>query len=118
MRAHLREISRNVAPGAHAVLLLDRAGWHTTGELKVPNNITLLFLPSRAPELNPVENLWQFLRQTTSPTAPSRPIKISSMPPARLGTASSISLGKSCPSDCANGPTTVNPYDRWYQIQR
>jgi transposase len=46
------------------VLLLDRAGWHTTGELKVPNNITLLFLPSRAPELNPLENLWQFLRQT------------------------------------------------------
>ena len=38
--------------------------WYTTGELKVPNNITLLFLPSRAPELNPVENLWQFLRQT------------------------------------------------------
>ncbi len=64
MQAHLREISRNVAPGAHAVLLLDRAGWHTTGELKVPKNITLLFLPFRAPELNPHENLWQFLRQT------------------------------------------------------
>ncbi len=39
------------------------AGWHTTGALKAPNNITLLFLPSRAPELNPVENLWQFPRQ-------------------------------------------------------
>ena len=64
MQAHLREISRRVAPGAHAVLLLDRAGWHTTGELKDPKNITLLFLPSSAPELNPVENLWQFLRQT------------------------------------------------------
>ena len=64
MQAHLREISRMVAPGAHAVLLLDRAGWHTTGELKLPKNITLLFLPSRAPELNPVENIWQFLRQT------------------------------------------------------
>ena len=63
MQAHLREISRAVAPGAHAVLLLDRAGWHTSGELKVPKNITLLFLPSRAPELNPVENVWQFLRQ-------------------------------------------------------
>ena len=63
MQAHLREISRQVAPGAHAVLLLDRAGWHTTGELEIPDNITLLFLPSRAPELNPVENTWQFLRQ-------------------------------------------------------
>ncbi len=48
----------------HAVLLLDRAGSHTTGELKVPNNITLLFLPSCIPELKPVETLWQFLRQT------------------------------------------------------
>jgi transposase len=54
-----------VSPGwLSAVLLLDRAGWHTTGELKLPKNITLLFLPSRAPELNPVENIWQYLRQT------------------------------------------------------
>ena len=49
--------------GAHAVLLLDRAGWHTTSKLVVPNNITPIFLPSRAPELNPVENIWQYLRQ-------------------------------------------------------
>jgi transposase len=64
MAAHLREISRRVVPGAHAVLLLDRAGWHTTGGLTLPDNISLLFLPPRAPELNPVENIWQFLRQT------------------------------------------------------
>ena len=64
MQIHLEEISKAVAPGAHAVLQLDRAGWHTTGELKIPENISFLFLPSRAPELNPVENIWQFLRQT------------------------------------------------------
>ena len=63
MQLHLDEISRNVAEGAHAVLLLDRAGWHTTGKLDVPKNITPIFLPSRAPELNPVENVWQYLRQ-------------------------------------------------------
>ena len=51
------------AEGAHAVLLLDRAGWHTTGKLDLPDNITPIFLPSRAPELNPVENVWQYLRQ-------------------------------------------------------
>lgn len=62
MQLHLDEISRNVARGAQAVLLLDRAGWHTTGKLDVPKNITPIFLPSRAPELNPVENLWQYLR--------------------------------------------------------
>ena len=63
MQLHLNEISRTVAKGAHAVLLLDRAGWHTTGHLVVPKNLTLIFLPSRAPELNPVENVWLYLRQ-------------------------------------------------------
>jgi transposase len=63
MQLHLKEISRTVAKDAHAVLLLDRAGWHTTGHLVVPKNLTLIFLPSRAPELNPVENVWLDLRQ-------------------------------------------------------
>ena len=62
MQCHLEEIARTVATGAHAVLLLDRAGWHTTPALVVPNNITLIFLPSRSPELNPVETIWQYLR--------------------------------------------------------
>jgi hypothetical protein len=62
MQVHLDEIARTVAKGAHAVLLLDRAGWHTTPALRVPKNLTLLFLPSRSPELNPVENVWQYLR--------------------------------------------------------
>ena len=62
MQLHLDEISRHVAKGAHAVLLLDRAGWHTTGKLRVPANITPILLPSRAPELNPVENIWQYMR--------------------------------------------------------
>ena len=57
---------RNLAQcrqGRHAALILDRAGWHTTSKLDVPDNITCIFLPSRAPELNPVENVWQYLRQ-------------------------------------------------------
>jgi len=62
MQMHLDEISCRVARGAHAVLLLDRAGWHTTDKLNIPKNMTLIFLPSRSPELNPVENVWQYLR--------------------------------------------------------
>lgn len=62
MQLHLEEISRHVAVGAHAALLLDRAGWHTTSHLIVPANITLIFLPSRSPELNSQENIWQFMR--------------------------------------------------------
>jgi hypothetical protein len=62
MNLHLQEISLAVAPGAHAVLLVDQAGWHMTPKLSVPDNITILPLPPRAPELNPVENIWQFIR--------------------------------------------------------
>ena len=49
MQLHLDEISRNGAHGAHAALLLDRAGWHTTSKFGMPENITPIFLPSRAP---------------------------------------------------------------------
>jgi putative transposase len=62
MQAHLQEISAAVAPGAHAILILDQAGWHLSSRLVVPDNITLLPLPPRSPELNPVENVWQYLR--------------------------------------------------------
>ncbi len=62
MQAHLREISQAVELGAHAVLILDQAGWHMSARLVVPDNITLLPLPPRSPELNPVENVWQFMR--------------------------------------------------------
>jgi DDE superfamily endonuclease len=64
MNRHLAEISSQVQPGAHAVLILDGAGWHQSGgKLKLPDNVSLLHLPPYAPELNPVENIWQFLRQ-------------------------------------------------------
>jgi|TARA_B100000315_G_scaffold153179_1_gene141888 hypothetical protein len=62
MQWHLEEISAQVKPDAHAILMLDQAGWHTTDRLTIPANITLLPLPPRAPELNPVENTWQFMR--------------------------------------------------------
>ena len=62
MQWHIDEISSQVTPGAHAVVILDQAGWHTTEKLAIPDNMTLLPLPPRAPELNPVENIWQFMR--------------------------------------------------------
>ena len=63
MSEHLRVIAKAVAPGAHAVLVCDGAGWHQRGErLTVPDNITLLSLPPYSPELNPMENVWDYLR--------------------------------------------------------
>ena len=55
-------VSRKVAPGAHAVLVLDGAGYHGADALAVPGNVTLLPLPPYAPELNPIENVWEYLR--------------------------------------------------------
>ena len=63
MTLQLAEISRAVAPGAHALVLLDQAGWHLSKRLNAPANITLVPLPAKAPELNPMENAWQFLRE-------------------------------------------------------
>ena len=62
MNLHLAEIAKAVAPGARAVLLLDQAGWHLSSGLIVPPNITLIPLPAKCPELNPQENIWQFMR--------------------------------------------------------
>lgn len=64
MNLHLQEISTQVSKGAFAVLTLDGAGWHQQSDrLVVPDNIGLLHLPPYSPELNPVENIWEFLRQ-------------------------------------------------------
>ena len=63
MQLHLDAISAEVAPGRHAALLLDQAAWHTSAKLAVPANITLVPLPPKCPELNPQENVWQFMRE-------------------------------------------------------
>lgn len=62
MNAHLLKIARTVVSGAHAVLVLDGAGWRGGKDLVVPDNISLLTLAPYAPELNPVKNVWRHLR--------------------------------------------------------
>src|SRR6202521_4271959 len=63
MQKHVNEISRAVAPGAHAMVLLDQAGWHTTPKLKIPKNLTMMPLPPVCPALHAAENIWQYMRQ-------------------------------------------------------
>jgi transposase len=58
----LQEFSRQLAPGVHAVLLWDNAPYHVSGDLVVPANLSLIGLLPYSPELNPVENLWHYLR--------------------------------------------------------
>lgn len=64
MNVHLETIAKEVTADAHAVVVLDQAGWHTAKDLSIPANLTLLPLPPRSPELNPVENVWAYLRKT------------------------------------------------------
>ncbi len=62
MQLHLDEISKHVEEGFHAIVLMDRAGWHTTEALNIPPNLTLFPLPPYSPELNPMEQVWQKLK--------------------------------------------------------
>ena len=62
MNLHLAEVAQAVTPGSHGVILMDQAGWHSAKDLVAPDNLTLVLLPARSPELNLVENIWQFLR--------------------------------------------------------
>ncbi|MCP3972400.1 MAG: hypothetical protein GY717_19155 [Rhodobacteraceae bacterium] len=62
MTLHLAEIAKALAPGSHALLVRDGAGWHGAKRLHGPDNITLLPLPRYAPELNQMENVWQYRR--------------------------------------------------------
>lgn len=62
INAFLRVFSAALAPGVQAVLVWDGAGYHTSGRLQVPANVSLIQLPPYSPELNPIENLWHYLR--------------------------------------------------------
>ena len=111
MNLQLAEIAAAVAPAAHAVLLVDQAGWHMSTRLVVPANITIIALPPKCPELNPVRTCGSSCATTGSRTGSSNHTTISSTIVARPGTSSSINLGASCPSDCANGRTSSDQWD-------
>lgn len=63
MNVFLRDFGAGRAPDEHAVMVLDRAGWHGAHDLRVPTNVTLVPLPPYSPELNPVERVWLYLRE-------------------------------------------------------
>jgi transposase len=63
MNLHLRQLSEQIGPERHGVLVLDGAGWHRGADLAVPANLTLLPLPAYSPELNAAERPWAYLRQ-------------------------------------------------------
>ena len=58
----LELFSPTISDDEHAVMVWDGAGFHTSGSLVVPDNMTLVKLPPYSPELNPIENLWHYLK--------------------------------------------------------
>ncbi len=102
MDLHLEEI-KYIAPGVHAVLILNQAGCHTTEKRNIPENITLLLLPSKCPEPSPTEKLWQLLRDNCLSHRVFKLYDDSSIIAATPRTGSSSNPGVSCPSACATG---------------
>ena len=62
INSFLELFSKTIAKGEHAVMIWDGAGFHTSKSLKVPENVSLIQLPAYSPELNPIENLWHYLK--------------------------------------------------------
>ena len=63
MNTFLAQFAATLAADEHAVMVLDRAGWHTAKKLDIPRDVTLIWLPPYSPELNPVERVWLYLRE-------------------------------------------------------
>jgi DDE superfamily endonuclease len=103
MTQHLAEIAGHVDEDAHAVLIMDQAGWHMSNNLVVPENITILPLPPKSPELNPVETSGYSCAKTGSRTESLNPTTTSSLIAAMPGERSKASLGASCPSAAESG---------------
>jgi transposase len=96
MNLHLAEIAKAIAPAAHAVLLVEQAGWHLSTRFVVPANITIIALPPKCPQLNPVENVWQLLRDNWLSNRVFQSYDDLVDHVARPGTSSSICPGASC----------------------
>ncbi|UCD30677.1 MAG: IS630 family transposase [Planctomycetota bacterium] len=62
MNTFLDQFAKQIDPEVHAVMIWDQAGYHGGRNLKIPDNIDIIPLPPYSPELNPVENLWHYLR--------------------------------------------------------
>jgi len=62
MQTYLNQLSNHIAAGRHIALVVDNAGWHTSKQLDIPKNITLIPLPPYSPELNPMEQVWEWMK--------------------------------------------------------
>ena len=81
----LEQFSQTLAPDEQAAMNWDGAGFHVSGQLQVPANVTIIQLPPYSPELNPIENLWVYLRAISGRIAPTPTTTNSSKPRSMPG---------------------------------
>jgi len=62
VNAFFEQFAAEVSPEVHVMMVWDQAGFHTSKKLNIPANVTIVPLPPYSPELNPIENLWHYLR--------------------------------------------------------
>jgi hypothetical protein len=115
MQLHLDHISRCVAGGAHAVITLDKAGWHTTRKLHVPSNISLMHLPPARPELNRPRTSGSTCANAISQIGSSATMTMSSKPPE---ISLSPNRAESHQSEREAGRQSVKVHEGWYQGNR
>jgi len=60
MTEHLKAISQRIEQGHHGVIIMDQAAWHKVAQ--IPDNLSIIYLPAYSPELNPIENVWHYLK--------------------------------------------------------
>ena len=115
MQLHLNEIAARVTAGAHAILILDQAGWHGAKDLRFP--ATYRSCRCRRAHLSSIakKTSGSSCVRIGCRTESSNPSTISSITAAMPGTPSSISPGKSCPSLAASGPSSVSQSEDWYK---
>ena len=118
MQLHLEETSCALAAKAHAVLLMDRTGWHKTNKLTVPKNLTIALLPLPAPELSPVENIWQSTRRAWLSSRAFNTYDATLDAGCDSCDRLIASPRPSSPSACATGPKQVINYPRRYKLHR
>lgn len=62
INAFLKQMSQELGPNRHGILIWDGAPWHVAKGVKIPKNISIITLPPYSPELNPVERMWNYMR--------------------------------------------------------
>ena len=63
VNAFFRQFENEVDSNIHVFLVWDQAGFHMSQKVEIPKNVTIIPLPPYSPQLNPIEKLWQYLRQ-------------------------------------------------------